>query len=84
MKVLHIIRRGEDPIVSEAIDHDRSIGEVSILLIQDGVLFKVEGDGQVFASINDVVARGVSVPYRLIDYQEMCRLIVEHDRVVVW
>lgn len=84
MKVLHIIRRKEDRLVEEIIDHDRTVSEVSVLLIQDGVLAKMEGDGEIFASINDVLARGVSVPYKLIDYPAICRLIIEHERVIVW
>lgn len=84
MKVLHVIRREEDRLVEEIIDHDRTMSEVSVLLIQDGVLSKLKGDSEIFASINDVLARGISVPYKLIDYPAICQLIIEHDRVVVW
>lgn len=84
MKVLHIIRREEDRLIEEIIDHYKAIGEASILLIQDGVLSRLKVDGAVYASINDVLARGVSVPYKLIGYPAMCQLIIEHDKVIVW
>lgn len=84
MKVLHILRREEDHWVQEVIDHERGRGEVSLLLIQDGVLSKLKGDGEIFASINDVLARGITVPYKLVDYPAICQLIVEHDKVVSW
>lgn len=84
MKILHIIRREEDNLILEFIDHDRTEGEVSILLIQDGVLSGFKSNGEVFASINDVLARGINVQYKLIDYPSMCQLIVEHDKVIVW
>lgn len=84
MKVLHIIRREEGRLIQEIIDHDRVMGGASVLLIQDGVLSKLKGVGEIFASIHDVLARGISVPYELIDYPAMCQLIVEHDKVVVW
>ena len=84
MKILHIIRREEDNIIHEVIDHDRAVGDVSVLLIQDGVLSRFNANGEIFASINDVLARGINVQYELIDYPSMCQLIVEHDKVIVW
>ena len=84
MKILHIIRRCGDNLAQEIIDYNRSVGEVSILLIQDGVFSKLNGDDRIFASVNDVEARGITVPYKLIDYPAICQLIVEHDKVVVW
>ena len=84
MKVLHIIRREADPLVQEIIDQYRAKGDVSILLIQDGVLAKLENHGEIYASINDVRARGVDVSYKLVDYPAMCEMMIGHDKVVVW
>lgn len=84
VKILYILRREEDTWVQEVIDHARGRGEVSLLLIQDGVLSKLKEDSEIFASVHDVLARGITVSYKLIDYPEMCQLIVEHDKVIVW
>jgi len=84
MKILYIFRREEDPWIQEVIEHERRRGKVSILLIQDGVLARIKGDGEVFASLHDVLARGITVPYRLVDYPAICQMIVEHDKVIVW
>ena len=84
MKILHIIRRCGDQLAQEITDYSRTAGDVSILLIQDGVLSNLKGDDRIFASVNDVEARGISVRYELVDYPEICQLIVEHDKVVVW
>ena len=84
MKVLYIIRRECDQLTQEIMDHNRTAGEVSVLLIQDGVLAKLKGDGDILASVNDVEARGIRVPHKLVDYPAICQLIVEHDKVIVW
>lgn len=84
MKVLHIIRRAGDSLVQEIIDQYRTKGDVSILLIQDGVLAKLENQGEIYASINDVRARGLDVPYKLVDYPAMCEMMIGHDKVIVW
>ena len=84
MKVLHIIRREADPMVQEIIDQYRTKCDVSILLIQDGVLAKLENRGEIYASINDVRARGGDVSYKLVDYPAICEMVIGHDKVVVW
>ena len=84
MKVLHIIRKGADPLVQEIIDQHRTKGDVSILLIQDGVLAKLEDQGEIYASINDVRARGLDVSCKLVDYPAICEMVIGHDKVVVW
>lgn len=84
MNVLHILKREEDQFVKEVIEHDRTVKEVSILLIQDGVLSKFRENKNVFASVNDVEARGLNVKCNLVDYPAICKLIIEHDKVIVW
>lgn len=84
MKTLHILRREADQFIREVIEHDRTAREVSILLIQDGVLSKFREDKHVYASVNDVEARGLDVSCNLVDYPAICRLIAEHDKVIVW
>lgn len=84
MKVLHIIRKNDDRLAQEMIEHDRTTGDMAVLLIQDGVLSRLKVGGEIYASVNDVEARGITAPYKLIDYPEICKLIIEHDKVVVW
>ena len=84
MKILHILRREEDQLVREIIEHDKTGKDVSVLLIQDGVLSKLREEDSVFASVNDVEARGLNVKCNLVDYPAICKLIIEHDKVIVW
>lgn len=84
MKILHILKKEEDQFVKGVIEHDRTLKDVSILLIQDGVLSKFREDKNVFASVNDVEARGLNVSCNLVDYPAICRLIVKHDKVIIW
>ncbi len=84
MKILHILRREEDQLVREIIEHDKTGENLSVLLIQDGVLSKLREEDSVFASVNDVEARGLHVNCNLVDYPAICKLIIEHDKVIVW
>ena len=84
MKVLHIIRRNDDRLAQEMIEHDRADCNVSVILIQDGVLSRLHVGGDIYASVNDVEARGIHTLCKLVDYPEICKLIIEHDKVVVW
>lgn len=69
--------------------------KVILLLIHDGVLTQanslkeaVSATGEraleVFALKDDVEARGINVPYPLLDYEGMLRLIFESDKVITW
>lgn len=86
MSVLHVIRRADDPLAVEAARHGDSQG--AILLIHDGVRAVVSspsaGRCPVYAAAHDVQARGVHTDYPLVTTAEICRLIVEHELVVVW
>jgi len=84
MKTLHIIRDIENKLAQEVIDHESDKREVTVLLIQDGVLSKLQVAGDIFASVDDVEARGLNTPYKLIDYSSICQFIIEHDKVIVW
>ncbi len=84
MKTLHIIRKIDDRLAKEVIERDSAKGDVSVLLIQDGVLSGLREAGNVFASVSDVEARGFNSSHKLVDYSSMCQLIIEHDRIIVW
>ena len=83
-KTLHIIRKAGDKLAQEVIDHESAKGDVSVLLIQDGVLSSLYGAGDVYASVNDVEARGLNTTYKLVDYSTICQLIIDHEKVIVW
>ena len=83
-KTLHIIRKIGDKLAQEVIDHESAKGDVSVLLIQDGVLSRLYGAGDVYASVNDVEARGLNTSFKLVDYSTICQLIIDHEKVIVW
>jgi len=83
MGVLHLIRRPTDRLAFEtAVRQGR---EATVLLIQDGVRAEApEGLGAVYASADDVQARGVNTTYPMVDATKIGELIVGHERVLVW
>lgn len=81
MKTLHILRKTVDPIAFEAIQSDP---QASVLLIQDAVLINGSFPVKTYACREDLVARGTERTLSLVDYSEIARLIVEHDRVIAW
>ncbi|OGW44827.1 MAG: hypothetical protein A2132_04055 [Nitrospirae bacterium RBG_16_43_11] len=84
VKTLHIIRNIDDKLAQEMIHHDSAKGSVSVLLIQDGVLSRLHGVGDIYASVYDVEARGLNTSYKLVDYSSICQLIIDHEKVIVW
>ena len=84
MKTLHIIRKVDDKLAQEVINHDSAKGDVSVLLIQDGVLSNMHGVYELYASVCDVEARGLNTSYKLVDYSSICQLIIDHEKVIVW
>jgi len=83
MSVLHLIRRPTDRLAFEtAVRQGR---EATVLLIQDGVRAAApEGLGAVYASADDVQARGVKTAYPMVNAAKIGELIVGHERVLVW
>jgi len=81
MKTLHIVRKTSDPLAFEAIQSDP---DASVLLVQDAVLIKGAYPVDTVACREDIMARGITSPFRMVDYAEIVRLIVEHDRVITW
>ncbi len=83
-KTLHIIRKIGDKLAQEVINDESAKGDVSVLLIQDGVLSRLFRSGDVYASVSDVEARGLNTSYKLVDYSTICQLIIDHEKVIVW
>lgn len=81
MKTLHILRKTTDPFAFEAIQSDP---QAAVLLIQDAVLIKGSFPAETYACHEDLAARGIERPFRVVDYNDIARLIAEHDRVITW
>lgn len=88
MKTLHVLRRRNDRLAEAAICSEFTSGgegySASVLLIQDAVLGSPAVPVPVYVNAQDLQARGVTRPYEIIDYDEICKMILEHDRTVVW
>lgn len=96
MKTLHILRKRKDTlaeaaICSEAASSTASGGSsgganhsVTVLLIQDAVLGSPTVPVPVYVSLQDLQARGVTRSYTTLHYDQICQMIVEHDRTIVW
>ncbi len=83
MGVLHLIRRPNDRLAFEAAG--RQGREATVLLIQDGVrAVAPEGVAAVYASADDVQARGVKTAYPLVGAVKISELIISHERIFVW
>ncbi|MBI3620645.1 MAG: hypothetical protein HY208_00455 [Nitrospirae bacterium] len=83
MAILHLIRRPNDRLAFEAAG--RQGRNATVLLVQDGVRAVAPGGmAAVYASADDVQARGVNTAYPLVDTAKMSELIVGHERVFVW
>jgi hypothetical protein len=83
-RTLHIIRRPNDRTAAEAVAVERESHPVSILLIQDGVFSTLFPGEETYVSAEDAGARRVEPPGRRVSYAEICRLILDAARVVVW
>lgn len=81
MKTLHILRKTDDPIAFQTIRNDP---QAAVLLIQDAVLAKGSFPPETYTCREDLAARGIQERYRVVDYADIARLIVQHDRVIAW
>lgn len=88
LKTLHILRKRKDPLAEAAICAEAaSAGKdpcVTVLLIQDAVLGNPAVPVSIYASIHDLQARGAMRDYTAINYEQICQMILNHDRTIVW
>jgi sulfur relay protein TusB/DsrH len=84
MKTLHILRKSENPLAMEAIEHEEQHRQVAVLLIQDGVLARGNFPDETYLCQEDVIARGIQNRYLPVDYPAIARLIVQFDRIITW
>ncbi|MDP6101573.1 MAG: hypothetical protein QGH66_09195, partial [Dehalococcoidia bacterium] len=58
--------------------------EVTLLLLHDAVLRRVEFPGHVLACEDDLLARGVAGRYPPAGYRSIVQAIQDHDKVISW
>ncbi len=85
MNILHIVRDMTEALPLRVAAEQREQGhQVTLLLLHDAVLRKVEFPGPVLACEDDLLARGVAGRYPAVDYQGIIQTIQDHDRVISW
>ncbi len=84
MKTLHVIRKLDDLLPLELLNRDQERADDALLLIHDAVFHRGPLPQKAFASAPDVAARGVISPLPILTDEEICQLIIEHDRTIVW
>ncbi len=89
MKLLFIVKEKKD-LNSLLRMYEKSqtgmTNKITILLIHDAVLVESipKNDYRVFASNDDVKARGVNTLFNTLDYVQMLKLIADCDKVICW
>lgn len=85
MKVLHIVRELQDQRALEtAVTQHKQGHQVTLLLLHDAVLDRIDFPGRVLACADDVRARGNNSNYLTVDYDHIVAAIFDHDRVISW
>lgn len=85
MKILHLLRSPDDAraLATARAQHDQG-HQVSLLLLHDAVFLSPDFPGLVYAAEEDAQARGCQGNHAVLSYDEIVRLIFEHDRVISW
>ncbi len=84
MKTLHVIRNPDETLPFELGSALKSIHENAFLLIHDGVYHPGPYPKPCYVSAMDLRARGMSSRLPQLNDEEVCGLMVECDRTVIW
>ena len=84
MKILHVIRKPNEPLAFEIARSQAEVHQVAFLLIQDGLLSRPEPPAAVYALADDLRAQGLGAVGITTDYDGAIRLMADSDRVIVW
>lgn len=84
MKILHMVREIDDKRAFETARAHAAEHEVTLVLLQDAVLSRFPWDGEVYASREDLEARGLKTGAKELEYGELIGMIFGHDRVIMW
>lgn len=85
MKILHLIRELQDRRALETAAAQSKQGhQVTLLLLHDAVLDRIDLSSRVLACADDVQARGGNSRYLTLDYGQIVAAIFDNDRVISW
>jgi sulfur transfer complex TusBCD TusB component (DsrH family) len=83
-RILHILKRKDNPAPLEIIREQSESNELVIILIQDAVGLELKGiKGEVFALADDLKG-GETPAHPPIGYKEMLGYILDSESVVTW
>lgn len=82
-RILHILKRKDDPAPLEIIREQSGSNEVVVILIQDAAGLELKGiKGEVFALADDL--EGETPAHPPIGYQKLLGYILDSESVVTW
>ncbi|MBI2866607.1 MAG: hypothetical protein HYX99_04540 [Chloroflexi bacterium] len=85
LTALHLVRRiGDGEALALAREQQAAGHKVALLLLQDAVLGRPDFSGTILSCAEDDRARGGRSPYPCLSYEEIVRLLFEHQRVISW
>ena len=84
MRLLHLLRKPPDTLTKEMLEKQSHEHEITVVLIQQGVLTEVELPGHVFALDEDLLKEGLERNASKISYRELLGLIFDHERIFCW
>ncbi len=85
MNILHIVRQLNDDRALGTMKAQREQGHLTtLLLLHDAVLSKDAPGENVLACQDDVAARGGKTAFKTVSYDDIVKLMVEHDKVILW
>ncbi|MDC4222834.1 MAG: hypothetical protein MPW14_06945 [Candidatus Manganitrophus sp.] len=83
-RILHILKRKDDPAPLEIIRRQSESNELVIILIQDAVGLELKGvKGKVFTLADDLKG-GETPAHPPIGYKEMLGYILDSESIVTW
>ncbi|GEM_PF-1507513 len=85
LTILHVVRHLDDAEALAVARAQQTAGhQVTLLLLQDAVLDRPDFAGPILACAEDNQARGSRSPYPAVSYEDIVRLVFEHQRVISW
>jgi len=84
MNTLHIVRKLEDPLPFELLLQNKKKEAQTLLLVHDAVYHRGPFPKHCYASAEDLAARGILSTLPLLTDLQICQMIVDHQRTIVW
>ena len=84
MNTLHIVRNLEDTLPFELLLQNKTKEEQTLLLIHDAVYHRGPFPSHSYASAADLAARGMISSLPLLTDLQICQMILDHQRTIVW